>query len=173
MEKIRMECGQNMSSYFMLELDTTAPLVEIYAPNYTTTDIITEIRVVANEELSPCQEIYIIDNSGIKHDLTFLHSGNQFIGYINFHGFDFGIVTIYARVKDTVHNISALVSHPIHIMESQKLNINISKWVRNVDIKQQKRNINIEKNICNFELDEQQRNISTKELINHIYLKVE
>lgn len=95
-----------MASYFALELDTTPPLVEIYAPMYTVVGIDNEIEVVANEELSPYQEIYIIDNLGVRHNLIFHHEGDRFLGIVNFDGYPQGSAYIYAIVRDTLLNES-------------------------------------------------------------------
>lgn len=125
-----------MSSYIMLEIDTTQPNIEIYAPSYTTTDIVNEITINSDEALSDYQEIYAIDGNGVRHDYTFQKkSGNQLIGYAKFSGCPLGIVTLYARVKDEVDNISNLISKTINIASSVTLlTLDISDRVMDIDI---------------------------------------
>ena len=107
--------------YFKLTLDTTGPHITVEAPSYTTTTSPIIVTVTANEPLDLYQDIYVIDINGTRHDLTFDHEGDYLIGTVDFNGFDLGIVTLYARVRDVVHNLSNLASANIHIMEGHKL----------------------------------------------------
>lgn len=103
---------------FCLELDTTPPSVQIIAPQYTSTDICTEIRITSDESLADWQEIYIIDGKGNRHDFTFIfESENELVGNISFENFSGRIAVIYCRVKDSVYNMSDLVSKTINIYE--------------------------------------------------------
>ena len=45
-----------MSSFITVNLDTTKPSVEIYAPNYVATNSIMEVLIVANENLDIYQD---------------------------------------------------------------------------------------------------------------------
>ena len=107
-----------MASYVVVNIDTTSPTIEIYAPSYTTTDINNEITVQANENLSLNDvEIYTIDYQGVRTDYTFELDGDKYIGDIRFADAPVGsIITLYARVSDDVNNISNLVSKTIHIV---------------------------------------------------------
>ena len=110
-----------MSSYVYLELDRTPPIIEIYAPSYTTKDLVNEIIIQSNEKSSLSQnEIYAIDSNGDRHEYTFdyMDDINQFVGLIKFSNFPVGIATIYARVRDEVGNMSNRVSKSINIKES-------------------------------------------------------
>lgn len=107
-----------MSSSFQLQLDTTAPQIEIYAPSYTTNNDLTEIRIVANENISSIQNIYIIDKNNNKIDLTFDYNVNEFIGEIYFTIYGGQTVTLYAQVQDEVHNLSSLVSKSIQVIDT-------------------------------------------------------
>ena len=102
-------------AHFTLELDTTPPQVSITAPHITVPGIYVEINVIANEDLDQWQEVYVIDSAGTRHDLTFQHQGDRLYGLYDFWNCEIGIATIYARVRDEVHNQSILTSHTIEI----------------------------------------------------------
>lgn len=125
-----------MTSYIILTLDTTAPNVEVLIPNYTTQQIRTEIRLVANEPLGEWQEIYVIDSQGDRHDLTFLHDNetNEYVGQVFFEGYPLGIATIYATLVDEVGNKSPLVSKSFKIVKSDILEVSLSEIIREVVI---------------------------------------
>ena len=107
-----------MSSFIIVELDTTAPTIEIYAPAYTTREASVEITVSANETLGRSNEVYIIDESGTRHDYTFDLFDNQMVGVIDFNGFPLGLARLFVRVKDTVDNVSELYEKVITIRDS-------------------------------------------------------
>ncbi|MFZ7103345.1 MAG: hypothetical protein ACOWWO_11920 [Peptococcaceae bacterium] len=111
-----------MSSYFTLELDTTSPSLEIFAPDYTMKDTETEIRITANENLSTFQEIYIIDSLGQRHDHIFAYQGNVFAGILNFNNFPSGPATIYAYLKDDLYNLAS-ITKTIAVISDQVLKI--------------------------------------------------
>lgn len=121
-------------SYFTLELDTTPPTVEIIAPHYTTLNVSNNIIVFANEKLDLWQEVYAIDAAGDRHDFIFAHDGNQFVGLIDFSTAAIGITTVYARVRDTVHNVSALVSATINVVVGAKVFVFAEAAVRKVAV---------------------------------------
>ena len=106
---------------FTLELDTTPPTLEIISPQYTLRNTETEIIIQANEELALYQDIYIIDPDGVRHDFTFSHQGDSFYGLVTLSELPLGISTIYAQVKDEVHNLSPLTSRPILIVLASDL----------------------------------------------------
>jgi hypothetical protein len=109
-----------MASYVLIQLDITKPTIEISIPRYTTRDIVNEITISSNENLSNYQDIYIIDSVGNKHQLSFQKSedGKEFVGMIKFEGYPYGMSTIYARLKDEVDNISDVKSVSFEIKES-------------------------------------------------------
>ena len=92
-----------MPSFFLLELDTTAPTISIALPTWTTRTTVPVI-ITSNEELDNFQEIYMIDSEGNRTDATFLYLGTSFEGIIDFSGAASGRATIYARLRDTVRN---------------------------------------------------------------------
>ena len=123
-----------MSSYVVIDFDRTAPSIEIYAPRYTTNELINVITIEADEPLSTFQEFYAIDNQNTKHDFTFhQESENTYVGIVQFNAVPTGILTFYARVKDTVDNTSNLISKTIEVKEElHLLKIDISDTARKI-----------------------------------------
>lgn len=115
-------------NYILLELDTTPPILEIYAPNYTTRSALTPITIQSNELLSSYQEVYIVDSEGERRDLTFAHEGSALVGSLYLNGYSVGIATLYVRLKDEVDNISALYSFSFNIIESEILTSEMSLY---------------------------------------------
>ncbi len=113
----KMLRGGQMSSYYILTLDTTPPDVTIDAPATVIPGMRSGIYINGSEPIAEYQEIYIVDSNGTRHDLTFLYQpeNNRFYGALNFLGYPFGLATIYARLKDNVHNLSSLASAVIDI----------------------------------------------------------
>jgi len=145
-----------MSSFVLIELDTRAPEVEIYAPSYSATNITNNIIVKSDENLSDFQEIYLIDSEGLRYDYTFKKDKNDtLIGSVNFP--NDGIVTIYARVEDEVGNISELYSKSINIKESLSL--------LRLEIKDKGMNINTDNKVANTYIKEHVRDIKIKEVL--------
>lgn len=106
-------------SYVVLEIDTTNPTVSIYAPNYTTQDVVNTITIEANEPVSDYQDIYLIDSLDNRHDYTFSkESDNQYVGRVRFNNLPLGVHTLYARLKDEVDNYSNVAIKSIEIKES-------------------------------------------------------
>lgn len=110
-----------MSSYVIVELDTTAPHIDIYAPRYTTRDVVNIITIESNETLADYQEIYIVDSNEVRHDLTFnRESDTRYVGAVRFNNISIGIVQIFARMKDEVDNFSNSVIKTIEVKNSLK-----------------------------------------------------
>lgn len=104
-----------MTASFLLELDTTPPVIHITAPNYTTTEALTEIHIASDETLANWQDIYLTDGANNRYDLTFSRVPDGLSGFIRLSAFGETIVTVNARVRDDVHNTSALVTKPINV----------------------------------------------------------
>lgn len=138
------------SNYLILELDTTAPTLYIYAPSYTTRSAVTPITIEANETLASYQDIYIVDAEGNKKDLTFTHEGSSLVGELSFNDYPLGIATLYVRLKDDVDNVSSLYSHSFSIMESEiltsKMNLEIMQNQMGVVMMNQMINVQTMKN---------------------------
>jgi hypothetical protein len=108
-----------MSSYFTLTLDTTNPIIQIYAPSYTSRESNNIITIVGNETLSSFQNIYIVDSKGDRHDVTFSFNGtNTFTGNIVLSGFPVGVSTIFAQLQDEVGNFSNIATAHISVITS-------------------------------------------------------
>lgn len=105
-------------NFIILELDTTAPTIEIYAPAYTVREASVEVTIEADEEIGTPNEIYVIDESGTRHDYTFNRAGNYLTGILDFNGFPLGLARLFVRVTDTVDNVSNLYEKTITIRES-------------------------------------------------------
>lgn len=112
-----------MASYVQITFDRTSPEIEIYAPRYTTNEIVNIITVEANEPLSTHQEFYVEDGQGGIHNYTFIQSEPHiFTGRIRFNdNVPYGILKIFARVRDEVDNESNLVMATIELKESIRL----------------------------------------------------
>lgn len=107
-----------MTSYILINYDTTKPEIQLYAPTHTTGEIDNVVTIEANEDLSLYQEFYVIDMNGNRHDYTFhMEDKRTFVGKLRLNNMPIGIVTIYARVKDEVGNISNLIYKTVEIKE--------------------------------------------------------
>jgi hypothetical protein len=144
-----------MPNYVLIELDTTSPQIEVFAPRYTTDDIINKITIESNEKLANYQEVYVIDSKGLRHDYTFSRdSENTFTGIIRFINYPLGIATIYARMKDEVDNFSNIASTSIEIKEGLTLlSLDIKDSAMNIEIKDGSMRIEIE-DFDSYEKDE-------------------
>ena len=144
-----------MSSYVYIELDTKSPTIKIHAPSYTTTDLINNIILESDESLSDFQDIYVIDEYGVRHDYTFVKNGdNEFVGSVKFTGFPLGVATIYATLSDIVDNMSLVYSKNIEIVNSVT-NITMSISDRCMEIKDEKissRRIKDNSKVANVEI---------------------
>lgn len=125
-----------MSSYFTVTLDTTPPIIQIVAPQYTSVDLETEIRVLSNEPLLEWQNVYVEDSLGALHEYTFERvSDIELYGVVRFNECPIGIATIYCSLKDDVGNISSLYSKSINIYAAKILQTNIEVVDRAVNLK--------------------------------------
>lgn len=138
-------------NYILLELDTTPPQLEIYAPKYTTKETENHITIESNERLSTYQEIYIIDSNGNKFNLHFDLKENILFGKVKFNHLSLGIATLFVRVKDEVDNLSDLYQHKIEIKD------NISRL--RMEISQDSRPLFISKSLMELKLNTAIRDI--------------
>lgn len=125
---------REIASFFELELDTTPPNIEILSPSYTTKSASIEIMIEADEELSSYQNIYLVDNNGETHPLVFKHMGNYLEGVIATNMIPVGVATIYAQLKDTVDNISKLVSYSFKVIGGNPLSLNINDFHAEINV---------------------------------------
>lgn len=141
-----------MASFFELILDTNSPKLEIIAPQYTSPDINTEIIIESSEPLLNYQDIYIIDNLGIRHDIILNFNVTELTGKVRLNDFPLGIATIYCRLKDEVGNLSELVSKTINITEGNVLKIYLEEQFNNIVLQENKCDLNITSQQNNFEI---------------------
>ena len=123
-----------MSSFLTVNLDTTKPSVEIYAPEYVATNSIMEVIVMANEDLDIFQDIYM-SYEGVSVPLTFSQENNKFKGLVSLHGIPDGKLEISVQVRDTVYNMSDKVVKTINALENKGLKLNIENKISYLDIK--------------------------------------
>lgn len=162
-----------MASFVVIEFDRTKPTIEIYAPNYTTSEILNVITVEANEPLSTFQEFYAVDHQGNRYDYTFYQeTPNTFIGRVRFNALPSGILRLYARVKDEVDNISDLAMVSIDVKEDfQLLKMEVSHQARDIkdavrphsnhSVKDYERNLKVNQRIA--KTAEQQKTMRVEE----------
>jgi hypothetical protein len=106
-------------SYVVLTIDTTNPTVTIYAPSYTTQDVVNTITVEADEPIADYQDIYIVDSQSVRHDYVFAKEDeNTYVGRVRFNDLPLGVHTMYARVKDDVDNYSNVAMKVFEVKES-------------------------------------------------------
>lgn len=150
-----------MSSFVYIELDTSPPEIRIYAHSYTTKDLINTIRIESNEATSDARETYVIDSNGVKHDFTFKkEEANLLIGEISFFNFPLGKATIYAKLEDTVGNMSDLVSKAIEIKESLTLlKLTIKDSVRGISTNNLEQNFLINNSGRNIDISDGQKEV--------------
>lgn len=122
MANLQKGCGTVMSSFLTVNLDTTKPSVEIYAPNYVATNSIMEVLIVANEDLDIFQDIYM-SYEGVSVPLTFSQKNNKLKGLISLHGIPEGKLEISVQVRDVVHNLSDKVVKTVNALENKGLKL--------------------------------------------------
>ena len=120
MANLLKECGITMSSFLTVNLDTTKPSVEIYAPNYVATNSIMEVLIVANEDLDIYQDVQMVYGD-ISIPLIFSQENNKLKGLVSLHGVPEGILEISVQVRDVVHNLSDKVVKTVNALENKGL----------------------------------------------------
>lgn len=121
-----------MTSYFSLELDTTPPVIEILTPNNASNVYSTIVRIEANEELLNWQNIYAIDGMGNVQELTFDYNNYYFEGNIEFN-YKNKIITLFAQLKDSVGNVSDIVTKTIKVLETHPLVLKMDEQTQKVE----------------------------------------
>lgn len=105
-------------NYVIIELDTSAPTLEIFAPRYTTRDTVNNIIIKANEQIGKMEKLYVVDSTGVSRNLDFSLSFDQLNGTVKFNDLSIGKATLHVQVSDTVFNLSELYTYEIEIKES-------------------------------------------------------
>ncbi len=130
-------------SYFILNLDTTPPVIEISCPDYTTKREPLPIVILSNEDLDLWHDVFIIDSEGVRHDITLTHDGDRLFGSISFNAIASGVCTIFARARDEVFNVSNIDQKAVLVMADGAviLYITSSEDIRNVIISEHTREV--------------------------------
>jgi hypothetical protein len=128
-----------MSNYFLLELDTTPPVVTIYTNHYTLSDTQTFIYIVSNEHLLDWQDIYIMDRDEKRYSINCILSNNEFNGSFK-HDLPVGLAQIVATVKDEVDN-STTVIKSICIVDGNFLHVMQEDYIRKLILSEYHRQI--------------------------------
>jgi len=150
-----------MANFFKVELDTTPPSVSITAPSYTIPHIDTEIIISSDEPLDNYQEFFIVDSAGNRHDVIFDYRGDSFRGVIDFWDYALGIATVYARVRDEVHNLSEIVMATIDIKKAAQVFITIEDTFKDIQITE---------NIMPLAISQNQREVQISETTREVML---
>lgn len=132
-------------NYFTLELDTTPPSIQILTPNNAPSKNTTIVRIEADEELADWQNIYAIDGLGNRQDLLFNYHSTYFEGEVTFN-FENEVITIFAQLKDTVDNVSDLISKPIRILNGQPLTLKLNSKSRTLEFTELTTSISVSTN---------------------------
>lgn len=108
-----------MVSFVTIEIDTSSPRIVMHLPRYTVENAVNEITIEASEALDTHQDIYMMDANGEKIPLTFeRESDTRYLGLVQFTNVPLGIHTIYAQMRDTVGNLSNIVTGTIEVKDS-------------------------------------------------------
>lgn len=160
-----------MGASFILELDTTGPVIEAFGPSYATNLYPETITIEANENLADYQDIYFIDAAGTRHDVIFSYQTNQFVGIVYFSLFAPGIATMYARLMDKVNNLSNTAVYHVNVVNSVKLDITTSDVSRLIESDEQHRDIALHKETRDVAISSHAREIKSGENIRLIGVK--
>jgi len=115
-----------MPSYlnFYLDLEATA---EVIAPQYTTNEALTHIRIVSDSILDEIYNIKIVDSLGAEHLFP-----NNYIDTDNYDlevvlsDYPLGTTTFYASIKDQVGNTKDLAPTTFEIYKATLLFVEVS-----------------------------------------------
>ncbi|MFC3883742.1 hypothetical protein ACFOU2_09615 [Bacillus songklensis] len=152
-----------MGASFILELDTTGPVIEAFGPSYATNLYPETIIIEANETLADYQDIYFIDAAGTRHDVIFSYQTNKFVGVVYFSLFVPGIATMYARLMDEVNNLSNTAIYYVNVVSAIKLDITINDFQRMVRSEEVYRSISLSEEARGIVLSSQSREVQSRE----------
>lgn len=154
-----------MASFVRIEIDTKAPNIGLYAPEFTTRETYNQVTVESDEELDTYQEIYLIDSLGVRHDFVFQRDSNRrYVGLIQLANVPIGLHTLYARMRDEVRNYSNLVSKVIEVRPSSGVRSEdaIYSIVRDAVVV----NVKIKSEETNRKVKSEQRKVKVKDIKN-------
>ena len=164
-----------MSSFLTVNLDTTKPSVEIYAPNYVATNSIMEVLVIANEDLDIYQDIQMVYGD-ISIPLIFSQENNKFKGLVSLHGVPEGILEISVQVRDVVHNLSDKVVKTINALENKGLKLQSGAYCQEMKCSHKASKIENKISCLDIKTKNECRNLKTsktimKQTVNAVQLK--
>lgn len=162
-------------NYFVLELDTTSPVIEIQCPDYTTQREPLPIVIQAGEALDSWHDVFIIDSQGTRHDVIITLNGDRFEGSISFSEIHHGVATIFARTRDEVFNISNIAQKSILVLVDTDvfLEISISEETADIALNEATMPILTSEAVMALVSSEETQDIETSESAREIGLSVE
>ena len=175
MASLQKECGITMSSFLTVNLDTTKPSVEIYAPNYVATNSIMEVLIVANEDLDIYQDVQMVYGD-ISIPLIFLQENNKLKGLVSLHGVPEGILEISVQVRDVVHNLSDKVVKTVNALENKGLKLESGAYCQEMKCSHKASKIENKISYLDIKTKNECRNLKTsktimKQTVNAVQLK--
>ena len=175
MASLQKECGITMSSFLTVNLDTTKPSVEIYAPNYVATNSIMEVLIVANEDLDIYQDVQMVYGD-ISIPLIFSQENNKLKGLVSLHGIPEGKLEISVQVRDTVYNMSDKVVKTINALENKGLKLQSGAYCQEMKCSHKAAKIENKISYLDIKTKNECRNLKTsktimKQTVNAVQLK--
>ena len=164
-----------MSSFLTVNLDTTKPSVEIYAPNYVATNSIMEVLIVANENLDIYQDVQMVYGD-ISTSLIFSQENNKFKGLVSLHGIPEGKLEISVQVRDTVYNMSDKVVKTINALENKGLKLQSGAYCQEMKCSHKASKIENKISYLDIKTKNECRNLKTsktimKQTVNAVHVK--
>lgn len=142
-----------MPSFFLLELDTTAPTISIALPTWTTRTTVPVI-ITSNEDLDNFQDIYMVDSEGNRFDSTFLYLDDSFEGIVDFSSAASGRATIYARLRDTVRNeITAEATILVTAEWGARLNVTSEIDTQKIVLSEKEQDLFVAEKVMNLDIE--------------------
>lgn len=175
MASLQKECGIVMSSFLTVNLDTTKPSVEIYAPNYVATNSIMEVLIIANEDLDIYQDVQMVYGD-ISIPLIFSQENNKLKGLVSLHGVPEGMLEISVQVRDIVHNLSDKVVKTVNALENKGLKLQSGAYCQEMKCSHKASKIENKISYLDIKTKNECRNLKTsktimKQTVNAVQLK--
>ena len=164
-----------MSSFLTVNLDTTKPSVEIYAPNYVATNSIMEVLIIANEDLDIYQDIQMVYGD-ISIPLIFSQENNKLKGLVSLHGVPEGMLEISVQVRDIVHNLSDKVVKTVNALENKGLKLQSGAYCQEMKCSHKASKIENKISYLDIKTKNECRNLKTsktimKQTVNAVHVK--
>lgn len=113
-----------MSSWCEIQLDTTAPQPQVYAPTWASVPLELPIRVEANEDLDPdrMQHSTLVDAAGNTIPVILTEDAGGWSAFVSTWDVAIGVATLTINVWDQAGN-PATVTHSVWVAESAALQV--------------------------------------------------